>query len=384
MKLVVDGVFFQLAYTGIARVWSSILPRLASYPSLEIIMLNRGECPSIDGVERVEFPSYTLNANTATDSLLLEKYCRELGADVFSSTYYTTPVGIPSVLVVYDMIPEVLGFNVAGRTWQEKQIAISFASYYACISKNTRSDLNRFYPSTTNRSIVTHCGVEHQIFRPRDQSVVEEFKRQLRISRPYFVLVGSREQGHGYKNGNHLFNAARGINDCEFEILCVGGEKAIDPDALTGLPPNISARRVDLTDDDLAIAYSGAEALVFPSLYEGFGMPVIEAMACGCPVITTRCGSLAEIAGDAAIFVSGKDESETRGAIRAVREQAHKTRLIKEGLRRAALYNWDVMARGFYDLLKKAKEGSEGQSMKEFFDRWKKLRRVQAEVDVAI
>jgi glycosyltransferase involved in cell wall biosynthesis len=384
MKLVVDGVFFQLTCSGIARLWSSILPRLARYPGLDIVLLDRGNCPVFDGIESAECPSYTLNANTATDSLLIEKYCRKLGADVFSSTYYTTPVGIPSVLIVYDMIPEVLGFNVAGRTWQEKQIAISFASYYACISESTRADLNRLYPATTNRSIVTHCGVEHRIFRPYERSQVEQFKEELGISKPYFVLVGAREQGHGYKNGIHVFNAARRMRDFEFEILCVGGEKTIDSDTLAGLPPNISARRVDLTDEALAFAYCGAEALIFPSLYEGFGMPVIEAMACGCPVITTRYGSLAEIAGDAAIFVSGHDEGEMRSAMRSVRQREHRARLIKMGLQRAALYSWDAMARRFYDLLQKAKEQGEGQAIKEFFDRWKDLRRIQADVDVTI
>ena len=231
---------------------------------------------------------------------------------------------------------------------------------------------------------MTHCGVEHQIFRPRDRSQVGEFKRELDISKPYFVLVGAREQGHGYKNGAHLFNAARGMQSCEVEILCVGGEEVIDPDTLADLPSNIPARRVDLTDDKLACAYSGAEALVFPSLYEGFGMPVIEAMACGCPVITTRYGSLAEIAGDAAIFVSGQDESEMRSAMRSVREPDHRARLTKKGLQRAALYNWDVMTCGFHDLLKKAKEEAEGSVMRKFFDRWKKLRHIQADVDVTI
>jgi glycosyltransferase involved in cell wall biosynthesis len=224
--------------------------------------------------------------------------------------------------------------------------------------------------------------VEHETFQPRDRTQVDKFKRLFDIAKPYFLLVGSRAQGHGYKNGAHLFNAARGMHDMEFEILCVGGEKTIDPDVLAGLPPNISARRIDLADDELACAYSGAEALVFPSLYEGFGMPVIEAMACACPVITTRYGSLAEIAGEAAVFVSGHDESEMRSAMRAVREREHRARLIEMGLQRAARYNWDIMARSFYGLLKKAKEQGDGPAMKAFFDRWKKLRHIQAEVDL--
>ena len=384
MKLVVDGVFFQLTYSGIARLWSSILPRLALRPDLAIVLLDRGNCPPFEGIERVEFPSYKLYANTAADSFLIEKYCRELRADVFSSTYYTTPLSTPSVLIVYDMIPEVLGFNLHDRCWQEKELAISFASYYACISGNTESDLNRLYPATIGRSAVAHCGLDHEVFRPRDSTQVERFKRLFGISKPYFLLVGSRAQGHGYKNASHMFDAVRKMRDLEFEILCIGGEETIDPASLVGLPANISVRRVDLTDSELASAYSGAEALVFPSLYEGFGMPVIEAMACGCPVITTKYGSLAEIAGDAAIFVSGHDESEMRSAMRSVREVASRTQLIENGLQRATLYDWDVMARGLYGLLKKAKEDGERQTMKEFFDRWTRLRRIQAEVDVAI
>jgi glycosyltransferase involved in cell wall biosynthesis len=382
MRLVVDGVFFQLAHTGIARVWSSILPRLANYSSLKIALLDRGNCPSIKGIEKVDFPSYKLHANSAADSFLIEKYCTELDADVFLSTYYTTPVSTPAVLVVYDMIPEVLGFNLSDRAWQEKAIAVAFASYCVCISENTRSDLNCLYPSTLGRSIVTQCGVEREIFRPCDHSRLQNFKRQFGIAKPYFVLVGSREQGHGYKNAKLVFDAAREMRDFEFEIVCVGGEQVIDPDSLVRLPTNVSARRLDLTDEELACAYSGAEALVFPSLYEGFGLPVIEAMACGCPVVTTKNGALAEISGDAAIFVSGRDEDELRRAMSSVRTPSHRKQLVERGLRRAALYDWDVMARGLHGSFKKAQEDGETSAMKDFFDRWKKLRRIQAEVEV--
>jgi glycosyltransferase involved in cell wall biosynthesis len=383
MKLLVDGVCFQLAKTGIARVWLSLLRRLAQLPNLEIALLDRGNCPSIDGIDRVEFPSYTLHAYTAADSVVIEEYCRRLGADVFSSTYYTTPLSTPSVMIVYDMVPEVLGFDLTGRYWQEKRIAISFASYYACISQNTRSDLSRFYPATTNRSIVTHCGVEHRIFRPQDHSRVDDFKKRFGISKPYFLLVGSREQGHGYKNGIHAFYAAREMRDFEFEFLCIGGEKVLDPDVISSLPPNVSVRRVDLPDAELACAYSGAEALVFPGPYERFGMPVAEAMACGCPVITTKYGSLAEVTGDAAIFVSGRDENEMRNAMMSVRGGVRRAQLIEKGLQRAAVYDWGAMARGFHGLLKKAYEESGTPAMKEFFNRWQALRRIQADVDVA-
>src|SRR4051794_40158091 len=119
MKLLVDGVFFQLARTGIARVWSEVLPKLALKADLEITLLDRGGAPRFDGIRVIEFPSYSMASNSAADSFLVETFCKDLGVDVFTSTYYTTPVTIPSVLMVYDMIPEVLGFGGTERIWLE-------------------------------------------------------------------------------------------------------------------------------------------------------------------------------------------------------------------------------------------------------------------------
>lgn len=384
MKILVDGVFYQLARTGIARVWSAILPRLASCSDLEIALLDRGACPPFDGIERVEFPSYTWT-NTPADSFLIDRFCQDLRADIFISTYYTTPVTIPSILMVYDMIPEVLELDLGQRAWQEKQIAVSFASYYGCISENTRQDLLRFYPAIDpDRVAVTHCGVEQKIFWPRESAQVEGFKARYALTKPYYLLVGSREQVSGYKNATLLFEAAYSTRLSEFEILCAGGESEIAADVLARRPPNVSARRMELTDDELACAYSGAEALVFPSLYEGFGMPVIEAMACGCPVITTKFGSLAEVAGDAALFISGRDPQELQQAMSTVRDPAHRQRLVEAGLKRAVLYSWDDMTTKVHGLLKRAYSERESVGLKSFLADWERLRSLQAEVDVGL
>ena len=112
-------------------------------------------------------------------------------------------------------------------------------------------------------------------------------------------------------------------------------------------------------------------------------MPIIEAMACGCPVITTRNGSLPEIAGDAAIFVSGYDENEMRNAMMSVREETCRMQLLDKGRRRATHYDWDAMTRGFHGLLNKAQEERGTSEIKNFFGQWKKLRYMQAEVDAA-
>src|SRR5690242_7858171 len=101
MKVLVDGVFFQLANSGIARIWATILPKLAQTPGIEIVMLDRGGSPEIPKITKLDFPSYR-GANSAADSFLIEKVAQHFEADVFVSTYYTSPISTPSVLMVYD------------------------------------------------------------------------------------------------------------------------------------------------------------------------------------------------------------------------------------------------------------------------------------------
>jgi hypothetical protein len=108
MRVLIDGVYFQLASSGIARVWRSLLKEIVQDPALSLSMLDRGECPIIPGVSLIEFPSYTMSY-TATNSLLIQEFCDRYNIDVFASTYYTTAVTSPQVQVVYDMIPEVMG-----------------------------------------------------------------------------------------------------------------------------------------------------------------------------------------------------------------------------------------------------------------------------------
>jgi glycosyltransferase involved in cell wall biosynthesis len=385
MRVVIDGVIFQLAGTGlastVARVWSSLLPHLSKYDDLELVLLDRGNAPGLMGIEKVAFPSYKMNTGTAADSFLIEKFCKELGGDVFISTYYTTPVTVPSVLVVHDMIPEILGFDLNIRPWQEKQIAINFAVNYACVSRSTKLDLERFYPGTSDRAIVTYCGVDRDLFRPKDRSDFEHFKAAIGISSPYYLLVGARQQHGNYKNGILAFKAARRLRDAEIELICVGGEPQLASEFIAELPCNVSARRLDLTDTQLACAYSGAEALIFPSRYEGFGMPIVEAMACGCPVITTTNGSLAEVAGDAAFLVAWDDADGLACAMSAIRQPAVRRTYIERGRNRAAGYDWELMAKGVQELLLTAHEQGSCPRKKEFFHEWERLRRFQAAVD---
>ena len=381
IKLLVDGVFFQLSNSGIARVWRSVLELLAEDGRFQIYFLDRGKAPSIQSIEYIPFPSYKAT-DCPADSRLIQDVCDAFEIDVFTSTFYTTPISTPMLLMVYDMIPELFNFDMSHRMWMEKSTAICYAQRYLCISENTRTDLLAIYPEIPLvQTTMAYCGVDTAVFRQHEAGDIEMFRHQYNLDRPYFLFVGSRVQHNGYKNSGLFFEALAGMNEAQFDVFCVGGEREVEQEILSKLPPGVRCQRVELTDEELALAYGGALALVYPSLYEGFGMPVIEAMASGCPVITTSHGSLAEAAGDAAVLISGISVDEMRSALTQIQNPSTRDTLRQKGLVHIQKFRWEIIANKLAaiaeDLIKESRTGA----YKNFFIEWSRLRQIQANVD---
>jgi glycosyltransferase involved in cell wall biosynthesis len=354
--IVIDGVFFQhLQDSGIARVWRSYLEEwLKSGFAHRVLFLDRGGAgPRLPGLPTRSIPPWDPDA-MADDSLLLQRVCDEEGAALFVSTYYTTPIGTPSLMLVYDLIPERLRLDMSAPIWDEKRLAIEHASFYACISENTARDLLELKPVSQGKpAVVVPLGVG-DAFRPASDGEIEYFRRAHRLDRPYFLLVGDRRGVDGYKNTKLLFRALRGWSGRGgHEVVCVGGRLHIEPE-LRLAAPTVRVRRLSLSDHELRLAYAGAIALVYPSRYEGFGLPVAEAMACGCPVITTKLASLPEVAGDAALYVDPDGPKSLREALGAVRDPDRRATMMALGIRRASTFRWDRAAAAFAAALSEA------------------------------
>jgi predicted O-linked N-acetylglucosamine transferase (SPINDLY family)/glycosyltransferase involved in cell wall biosynthesis len=341
--IVIDGVFFQMFKTGIARVWSSLLKEWASSDfAKHIVVLDRMKStPRIPGITYRDVRSYNYG-DVEGDRKLLQSICDEENASLFISTYYTTPLTTASVFMAYDMIPEVMDWDLTHPMWRNKSHSINHASSYISISESTKKDLASIFPEVVDYpSLVSCLAFDATIFKQSTQEEMTRFQEEYSIAKPYFLLVG---HPGGYKNGILLFKALSKLaNRSQFDVICTCSLTELDSE-LCGSVDGYHVHLLKLSDDELRLAYSGAIALVYPSKYEGFGLPILEAMACSCPVITCALSSIPEVAGDAAIFVDPDDVDAMVDAIVKIQDSTVRQNLIRKGLIQSRKFSWDKTA----------------------------------------
>lgn len=219
------------------------------------------------------------------------------------------------------------------------------------ISESSKKDIVDFAGVPADRIELTPLGVDHRAYRPRDAAEIDAMRRRLAIEGPYLVYVSRIE--HPGKNHVRLieaFDRIRASVDGPLSLVLAGsdwnGAEAVHRAAESAR----FARDIRFTgfaaEADMPLLYSGAEAMIFPSLYEGFGLPVLEAMACGTAVAYADVSSLPEVAGDAALpFDPENGDSLSRVLLRLLGDEALRADLSRRGLARAETFEWTRTAR---------------------------------------
>ena len=273
--------------------------------------------------------------------------------DVFHGTDFAVPY-LPlraSVLVVHDLSPWKQGpgrARAAARIRQRTPYLLKLATQITTHSEAIRSELSDFFGIAPSKITAIPLAAAGTFCRPAGSNVTERLRR-LGISRPYLLFVGDRNER---KNLQGLVDAWRGLrkNGKKVSLVLVGKPGLAEIEALEEPGLHVFG---PLDDKEIEDLLSGALAFVYPSLYEGFGLPVLEAMKAGAPVVTSEDPAISEVAGGAALQVDVTSrEKLTRALVEVITSSPLRTRLKERGSRRASQFTWRstaVLTHAVYD-----------------------------------
>lgn len=272
--------------------------------------------------------------------------------DLFHSPDFTLPPapGVPSILTVHDLaflrVPQCAYPTL--RRYLERVVPRSArrATHIIAVSQATRRDLIDLLDIPPERIQTVAEGVSHE-FRPLETAYVQPVLRRLGLSQPYVLAVGTLEPRKNYVRLLEAYASLR-QRGVEARLVIAGGKGWLyEPifRRLRELRLEDQVTFVRPPDRDLVALYNGAQALVYPSLYEGFGIPPLEAMACGIPVACSTSASLPEVVGDAACTFDPADAGDMAGVLeRVLHDDRLRADLRSRGLQRAKGFTWDRAA----------------------------------------
>ncbi len=372
MRIGLDGKILTLRAGGTGRyainLTRAMLAEAAAHrPDLEFVVLT-GPQTSREVMEefrgRCEERFLGAKSSVIRSLTLVPAALRRLGVDVFHGMDH---VGIPLVgrscryvVTVHDVIPLILPETFTPRHRLVVRMALARvrrkADRVIVPSHAVKRDVVRRVGLPEDRVVVTHEGCEAR-FRPvRSGTGLRDVAARYGLPPRYVLAVGTLEPRKNLTTLLEAFARLRrdGEVDADLRLVLAGARGWLEEPIFATVRSLGLEDAVRFTgfvdDDDLPAVYSGAALFAFPSLYEGFGLPLLEAMACGVPVVTSNISSLPEVAGDAAVLVDPRDEQGLAAAIaRLLRDEALRGRLREAGIARARQFSWEATARRTLD-----------------------------------
>jgi len=351
MRIVFDHqVFGWQEYGGVSRYIYELARALTSDHDSDVhvvspLYVNQYLKQSTDGLKVWGLPipriPKTVKITHLANSLLAWPLVKHLVPDLIHETYYAesplAPKNVKVVLTVHDMIHERFpdSFAPTDPTHREKKAAVARADHVICVSRQTQRDLIELFRVDPAKTSVVYHGVTLTTKAPEACAATE--------GRPYLLYVGRRD---GYKNFDGLLRATASSSRLRESqrIVCFGGG------ALTARE-KARARELGISDDGLCQVsgtdaillglYRHARVFVYPSMYEGFGIPPLEAMHCDCPVACSNRSSIPEVVGDASAQFDPADVNEMRTVLEdLVENEPRRLSLIRSGRERVKMFTW--------------------------------------------
>lgn len=350
MKILYDHQAFCIQkYGGVSRYCIELVQKLSSYDRLNILVfapLHRNLLLKNVKEKHVYNPFFIPNFKFVgfltlfINAFLLCIYSRLKTIDILHSTYFFSFFPIKAkfhVITVYDMIHEIFPKQVSLLDFSRyfKKKAVINCDHIITISENTRNDIINYYRISPKKITSIYLGIKNSIF---DKKVSLDFK--------FILFVGNRT---GYKNFSNLLYAYNGSSflSNNFKLVCFGGSIFSNEEVSLFKFLGLSDHVLFVTGDDglLNQYYMQASVFVYPSLYEGFGFPPLEAMRCGCPVVASNKSSIPEVVGDAAFLCEPHSVSSIQNAIiKVLKNNKIRNELIVKGFKNISNYKWSECA----------------------------------------
>lgn len=341
MKIFLDGIVYSIQNFGGISVYFNELIRTLENESCKF------QITTYNDKKQNPLPS---NSEVTENCRLLERYrnCKinSNEFDIFHSTYYRNPEDrkIKKVVTVHDFVYE--HYNNGLRKFvhsYQKFSSIRNADRIICISEATKKDLLHFLPDIDESLIdVIYNGVSNA-YHPDNIANSE--------GQPFLLFIGARG---GYKNFQAVAKSLEYLKD--FKLICVGGGKLSESD-LSDLPSSIQDRIEHagfLSEEAINHLYNQAFCLVYPSSYEGFGIPVAEAMQAGCPVVVSQCKAVIEVGQESLTVVETLDAFEFAKGVEKLFDEEYRQEKIRSGLILSKKYDWRKTHQHTLDVYRKA------------------------------
>lgn len=305
------------------------------------------------------------------DNFILPQLIRKHKIDLYHAP---SGSGVPAcrknpckmVLTIHDIAPAVLVDyykKAAPRMFLEYQtypgISARFADKVIAVSNNTKKDISKFFSISGSKIEVIYQGDDESIKRSFDEKILAKYQRKYNFGDNYIVYLSEVALRKNHEGLIYAFAKFKKKANNDFKLLLIGKahEEFVLPlkDIIkkTGQEKNIVFLDY-ISENDLSVLLSSAKLMVYPSLYEGFGLPLLEAMACGCPVICSNNSSLPEVGGNAVLMFDPYKAGDIAGVMeKVIKNDRLREGLIKKGFERIEKFSWEKTQRETFEVYEK-------------------------------
>lgn len=363
MKICVEGSIFESEGRGTAKATAALYTAINKiYPEIEIFLLQQNEsrcsfCPK----HTVIRPSFFMFKKRC-DEQFFPKQVKKLSPDfahfpingAYSTFYKDVRPQTKIITTIHDIIPLVIPHVYKTSAKRIAEYAKNIQSYLdtsdiiTTISEYSKQDLTKHFKCNSEPIVIYNA------------PILEKPQNTANSYGDYFLYNGGYCHRKGIEHLLENFLQLKLRDKLKSKLILTGTIEVLSPKLRAlinyGVSRNWIIEKGYVSDEELAGLFLHAIALIYPSLYEGFGLPPLEAMNLGCPVITTRLSSIPEICGDAAYYINREDEADFQRALIALENDTHlRDMLIQKGLTQATKFSWEKSATEFIKLLQKTK-----------------------------